>query len=665
MLNSLRFLWSGMVAAHLLVAILCCTVAGLLITRWLERRRSYQKIGNAGIQREHSLRLMEKAVLQYLEQHGDVDAGGILSLSLEELVSQLKSGSLSPEAVLHVYIEKVTPSGGTFTTKELVCLASLCSCWERDWGHVWMGGHNKHCGLVHFLGTPDAEDSAIVHVLKKQGAVPFVKTNVPQSLINFDCSNSIYGQTLNPHNHRKTCGGSSGGEGALVAGGGAILGVGTDVLGSIRVPCSFCGICGLKPSGDRLSEDGLLSPVSGMRSAVNMPGPMARDVDSLALFMKAVLCDDLFQLDPTIPPLPFRDEVYRSSERLVIGFYDTDGYFLPHPSERRAIQETKTLLEEAGHKLVPFAPPRIEYALNELCIRGFFADGGKTLLDKFKPDVVDPNLKQQLLLWRTPAIVKKIVAFFMRPVFPRIANHLEAHSGVSSVSALWRHYTAIKEYRREFIGEWRKLGLDALLCPALSPAFNIGHPGKLFGNSQTPPFIKTWRLLVYVSAIFYVGMSDDGGVSGSRPIWSSVYEDRDAARLCSILSGGCARCRLCPVCIGSALLWVCGASSLLSSPSSVSALWRHYTAIKEYRREFIGEWRKLGLDALLCPALSPAFNIGHPGKLFAGFSFTMLFNILNFPAGVLPVTAVSAEDEEELKHYKGYHNDLWDKELIQ
>lgn len=49
----------------------------------------------------------------------------------------------------------------------------------------------------------------------------------------------------------------------------------------------------------------------------------------------------------------------------------------------------------------------------------------------------------------------------------------------------------------------------------------------------------------------------------------------------------------------------------------------------------------------------------------AGFSFTMLFNILNFPAGVLPVTTVSAEDEEELKHYKGYYNDLWDKEVIQ
>ncbi|XP_068095694.1 vitamin D3 hydroxylase-associated protein-like isoform X2 [Hyperolius riggenbachi] len=542
-MNSLPFHLPAMMASHLLMAILCCVVAGYFIIRWKDKRRCNQKIASAKKQRDHALELMEKSVLQYQAQHGDVDASRILSLSLADLVSQLKSGSLSPEAVLHVYIEKALE-----VTREVNCVTDFLPECETQlqevkkqpekgllYGvpislkdNVGYKGHNCNCGLVHFLGTLDQEDSVVVEVLKKQGAIPYVKTNVPQSLIIYDCSNSIYGQTLNPHNHKKTCGGSTGGEGALIAGGGAILGVGTDVLGSIRMPSSFCGICGFKPSGDRLSEMGLLSPVSGMKSAVNMPGPMARDVDSLALFMKAVLCDDLFQLDPTIPPVPFKDEIYKSTKRLTIGFYDTDGYFLPHPSMRRAVQETKALLEEAGHKLVPFSPPRIEYALNELCIRGFFADGGKTLSEKFNVDIVDPHLKQQLFLWKAPAILKKIVAFFLRPVYPRIANHVEAHSGTSSVKGLWKHYTAVKEYRNEFVSEWRKLGMDALLCPMLGPAFNIGHPGKLF----------------------------------------------------------------------------------------------------------------------------------------AGFSFTMLFNILNFPAGVLPVTNVTPEDEEELKHYKGYFNDPWDQEVI-
>ncbi|XP_063795602.1 vitamin D3 hydroxylase-associated protein-like isoform X2 [Pseudophryne corroboree] len=538
-------LWSlvDFAVNHLFLSTFCCLVASAVILKCIDYIRCSTKIDRAQKQREEALHLMEKHVVDYKKQHGNIDPSRILSLSLAELVDELKKGSLSPEAALHVYMEKALE-----VTKEVNCVTDFLEDCETQlqevkkqqkkgllYGvpmtlkdHVGYKGHNSHCGLVHYLGVDEAEDSVLAQVLKKQGAIPFVKTNISQSMMNFDCSNSIYGQTLNPHNHKKTCGGSSGGEGALIAGGGAILGVGSDVVGSIRVPSSFCGICGLKPTGDRLSTLGFASPISGMKSVVMMPGPMARDVDSLALFMKAVLCDDMFQLDPTIPPVPFKDEIYNSSRRLTIGFYDTDGYFLPHPSMRRAIQETKTLLEEAGHTLVPFTPPRTEYALNELVLRGFFADGGTTLVDKFKGDIVDPNLKQQIFLYNIPVIVKKIVSLFMRPMFPRIANHLEAHCGVSSVKDLWKHYTAIKEYRCNFINEWKKLGLDALLCPMLSPAFNIGHPGKLF----------------------------------------------------------------------------------------------------------------------------------------AGFGFTMLYNMLNFPAGSLPVTTVTPEDEEELKHYKGYYNDLWDKEFI-
>ncbi|OCT82706.1 fatty acid amide hydrolase, gene 1 S homeolog isoform X1 [Xenopus laevis] len=525
------------------ITLLLCLVGTVLVTRWMGEKRTKMKIERAGTLKNQGLAQMKKLCLRYKTQHPELDTGHIVSLTLSQLVDQLKKGSLAAESVLVAYIEKALE-----VNKELNCLTDFLSECEAQlqevkkqkekgllYGvpitlkdNVGYKGHDSHCGLVQFLGIADQEDSVIVQVLKKHGAVPFVKTNIPQSMINFDCSNSIFGQTLNPHNHKKTCGGSSGGEAALIAGGGAVLGVGTDVLGSIRMPCSFCGICGLKPSGNRLSSLGFSTPVSGMKSAVMMPGPMARDVDSLALFMKAVLCDDMFQLDPTVPPVPFRDEIYNSSKPLTIGFYDTDGYFLPSPGMRRAIQETKALLEEAGHKLVPFSPPRIEYALNELCIRGFFADGGSTLVDKFNADIVDPNLKQQMLLYKIPTIVKKIITFFMRPVFPRIANHVNAHCGVGSVKQLWKHNAAIKEYRCEYINEWKKLNLDALLCPMLGPAFNIGCPGKLF----------------------------------------------------------------------------------------------------------------------------------------AGFCFTMLFNILNFPAGVLPVNIVTPEDEEELKNYKGYYNDLWDKDVI-
>ncbi|XP_029473763.1 vitamin D3 hydroxylase-associated protein-like isoform X2 [Rhinatrema bivittatum] len=526
----------------LLFSALCCLVVALLVRRWMDQTQMHLKIERAKVQRAHGLQMMQKQVLWFKEQHPEVHSE-VLSLSLVELAKKLREGSLSPESALYTYMGKALE-----VNSELNCLTDFLPECEAQLQHikeqkekgllygvpislkdnVGFKGHDSHCGLVHFLGVTDPEDSVVVQVLKKQGAIPFVKTNIPQSMINFDCSNSIFGQTLNPHNNKKTCGGSTGGEAALIAGGGSILGMGTDVLGSIRMPCSFCGVCGIKPSGNRVSGFGCSTPVSGMSSAVMMPGPMARDVDSLALCMKALLCDHMFHLDPSVPPVPFRDEVYASTAPLTIGYYDTDGYFLPPPAVRRAIQETKTLLEQAGHKLVPFTPPQIEYALNELCIRGFFADGASTLTEKFDMDIVDPNLKQQLSLYRLPTFAKRVMSFFMKPLNPRIAGHVNAHCGVSSVKNFWKHNTALKEY-----------------------------------------------------------------------------------------------------CL-----------------------------------EFVSEWRKLGLDVLLCPMLGPAFNIGYPGKLFAGFTFTMLYNILNFPCGIVPVTTVTAEDEEEMKHYKGYCNDPWDKELI-
>ena len=74
----------------------------------------------------------------------------------------------------------------------------------------------------------------------------------PGPFSSYDCSNPIYGQTLNPHNLQKTSGGSSGGEGALIGAGGSVLGIGTDIGGSIRIPSAFCGICGYKPTARRL-----------------------------------------------------------------------------------------------------------------------------------------------------------------------------------------------------------------------------------------------------------------------------------------------------------------------------------------------------------------------------------------------------------------------------
>ncbi|XP_069498372.1 fatty-acid amide hydrolase 1-like isoform X2 [Ambystoma mexicanum] len=439
----------GLEVASLPALLLGGTATALLVLvlRWSGRnRRAREKMERAKQRREAALERMERAAGRFRLENPGVDPGTILSLSLAELTEKLQDDSLSPESVLYTYMAK---------------------------------GHDSTMGLVQFLSRPVSEDSVVVQVLKKQGAVPFVKTNIPQSMLNYGCSNLIFGQTVNPRNHRKTPGGSSGGEAALISSGGSILGMGSDVAGSIRLPSSFCGICGFKPTGNRISKQGMSSSSPGQKTVVTMLGPMARDVESLTLCMRALLCEAMFRLDPTVPPLPFNEEIYSSSRPLRVGYYDTDGLTMPSPSMRRAVLEMKQALENAGHTLVSFTPPRVEYATIEVSFRGLMADGGSTFLDKFKGDLVDPNLKEQITLYRIPNLIKRFLSFLLRPLLPRFSYICKNVTDLGSVKALWKHHGDAENYRLEFLAKWKALDLDVMLCPVLSPAVTIGYPGKL------------------------------------------------------------------------------------------------------------------------------------------------------------------------------------------
>ncbi|NWU47417.1 FAAH1 hydrolase, partial [Dromas ardeola] len=538
------------------LALLGGSVAAVVVWKWLGKRQIQKKMEEARRTRDEGVKKMAKVVQQFREQVPSVQTEAILSLPLLELTRRLREGSLSPKTVLYTYLEKALE-----VTQQTNCMRHFIPECEEQlqeiqrqeekgllYGipvsikdHIGHKGHLSTCGLVQCLGTVVQEDSVLVKVLKRQGAIPFAMTNVPQSLFSYDCSNPIFGQTLHPFNPQKSPGGSSGGEGALIAGGGSILGIGSDIGGSIRLPSSFCGLCGLKPTAKRLSvwRTRLLN-VDVCSHPAPVPcalGPMARDVDSLALCMKALLCQEMFRLDPTVPPIPFDEEVYSSSAPLRVGYYDTDGYFPLPPCMRRAVQETRGALQAAGHQLVPFSPPRIHYVMTELFLKTFFADGGRGWLDVFTGGIVDPSLKSQVNGCKIPRLGKKLLTLILKPLV------------------------------------------------------------RLF---------RQFLLLLKLKNV-----------------------------------------------------------ATISTCRSVKEMWNHHHEIQAYRTEFIARWRELQLDVVLCPVLGPAFTTGYPGKLLTAISSTMLYNVLNFPAGVVPVSTVTEADEEELKLYQGCCDDPWDRTLKQ
>lgn len=122
-----------------------------------------------------------------------------------------------------------------------------------------------------------------------------------------DSDNNIFGRTLNPSNTALTAGGSSGGEGAIVAFRGSPLGIGTDVAGSIRIPASCCGTYGFKPTVNRIPFGGqaIMSDL-GLRAIMACAGPLANDIDALEILVKAVIDHGPARYDAKAFDLPWR-----------------------------------------------------------------------------------------------------------------------------------------------------------------------------------------------------------------------------------------------------------------------------------------------------------------------------------------------------------------------
>lgn len=111
-------------------------------------------------------------------------------------------------------------------------------------------------GLIHLKNAVRDKDAEVVARLKSEGAIILGKTNTSALCFCQETDNKLYGRTNNPWDLTKTAGGSSGGEAALIAVGGAAAGIGSDIGGSIRFPSHFNGVIGFKSGHHQVSQDG-------------------------------------------------------------------------------------------------------------------------------------------------------------------------------------------------------------------------------------------------------------------------------------------------------------------------------------------------------------------------------------------------------------------------
>lgn len=140
-----------------------------------------------------------------------------------------------------------------------------------------------HTGAIVARREVRADRTApVVQRLQSAGAIILGTTNAPEGGLWHETNNRIYGRTNNPWDLNRTCGGSSGGEAAIIAAGGSPFGLGSDVGGSVRIPAAFCGIASHKPTGRRVPSTGHFPPAPHMGDFVSLSfGPMTRSVRDL------------------------------------------------------------------------------------------------------------------------------------------------------------------------------------------------------------------------------------------------------------------------------------------------------------------------------------------------------------------------------------------------
>jgi Asp-tRNA(Asn)/Glu-tRNA(Gln) amidotransferase A subunit family amidase len=327
--------------------------------------------------------------------------------------------------------------------------------------HVWMRGApatNGSRALEDFV--PDV-DCACVARLREAGAVLVGKTNNPEFCYRGVTDNALFGPTRNPWDLERTPGGSSGGSAAAVAAGIVPLALGTDGGGSIRIPASFCGIAGLKPSF------GVVPKMPGFRGwpTLSVDGPMGRKVRDIALMLSVMA-----------GPTPLDESA------LAVGLGDVLG----------AVEGAEVSGLRIGASVdLGFAPV-------ERDVRDAFGRALDALSDAgWAIEEATPPATPPIAMWNAIACAEgyasegPLLAEFEAVMWADTADLVRAGERITA-----REYLDVQDERAAYTRAWAALfeDVDLLLTPAMQlTAFPVGvlSPETIDGE-PVDPFFDDW-----------------------------------------------------------------------------------------------------------------------------------------------------------------------------
>ncbi|UJR07827.1 hypothetical protein I4U23_012110 [Adineta vaga] len=346
---------------------------------------------------------------------------------------------------------------------------------------IAMKGRRTSAGWMKWLDRFAEDDAFILKILYNAGAIFYVRTTQPQSLMHVECSSPIYGTTVNPFNRNLSSGGSSGGEGANLAMKGACLGIGTDIGGSIRSPANSNGVYGFKPTAFRLPLQGIIAEQAGRESIIPVIGPLARAREDIILFVKTILDTEPWLKDPSLIPIPWQSITLNSTNLTVAVMWD-DNVIHPHPPVTRALHETVEHLKKAGIRIINWEP--IDHQKSwDIISALYYCNGAEEELNVMKDGNETPLPLTEWIL-NQPQVKKR--------------DWIEMNQLISEREGYRTRYAQVWNEREAYC----QCMIDCLLTPA-APSVAALH-----GTSKWWGYTSVWNLLDYPAVIFPVTTVD-------------------------------------------------------------------------------------------------------------------------------------------------------------
>ncbi|MCH9683457.1 MAG: amidase [Deltaproteobacteria bacterium] len=227
--------------------------------------------------------------------------------------------------------------------------------------YIMAEGMPLTAGVWSRRGQRADHDATTVARLRDAGAILVAITNVPEGGLWMETYNDVYGRTVNPWSVEHTAGGSSGGEGAIVAAGGVAFGLGADVGGSIRIPAAFCGTVGHKPTGRLVPNTGFWPPAGqGDLSAYLVCGPLTRRVEDVMPILRALAGPDGH--DVVVRPWDLGEPDDIDLRDVTVYPVPSNGFVRVSEHYRRTIEETTEALRARGARIATLDAPRMKKA---------------------------------------------------------------------------------------------------------------------------------------------------------------------------------------------------------------------------------------------------------------------------------------------------------------